>query len=70
MTIQTTFIRLFYYLAGASLLAFSTALLIVNWTNADVIQPHEPLFMMSIRNLYWAVAALASFVALACLFGK
>jgi DNA-directed RNA polymerase subunit RPC12/RpoP len=43
---------------------------IANWASAGLTQPHDPVFMVSMRNLFWIVGAIALVVAMICLFGE
>jgi hypothetical protein len=52
------------------LLAASTALFIGNWTRLGLVQPHDPVLQLSMRNLFWIVGALGLVAALVCLFGR
>lgn len=68
---QTKIDRVFIYSAGALLLLAATALLVSTWTPAYYIQyPHDPVFGISIRTLFWLVAGICFTVSLICLFGK
>jgi DNA-directed RNA polymerase subunit RPC12/RpoP len=41
-----------------------------NLGSAGLVQPQDPLFMISVRTLFWIVGAIALGMALVCLFGK
>jgi hypothetical protein len=55
--------------AGALLLAIAASLFLVNWTSpANLVLPHDPVFALSVRPLFWIAGGLALAVALVCLF--
>jgi DNA-directed RNA polymerase subunit RPC12/RpoP len=62
--------RFFTNSAGALLLAVALAMFIANWASVGLTQPHDPVFMISMRNLFWIVGAIALVVAMICLFGE
>jgi DNA-directed RNA polymerase subunit RPC12/RpoP len=66
----TTLIRSFIYSAGALLLAAASALFMTNWANAGFGSAHDPIFSVTIRNLFWIVGGVELAVALICLFGR
>jgi DNA-directed RNA polymerase subunit RPC12/RpoP len=67
---QPTLIRIFTYSSGALLLAAASAGFITNWASAGFTTPHDPIFMISIRLLFWIVGGVGLAVALVCLFGR
>ena len=67
---QSKAVRFFTNLAGALLLAVALAMFIANWASAGLTQPHDPVLMISMRNLFWIVGAIALVVAMVCLFGE
>lgn len=54
--------------AGFFLLAFALAMFAQNWASAGFASPLDPLFRISMRNVFWAAGGLAAIVALTCLF--
>jgi hypothetical protein len=55
--------------AGALLLAIAASLFLVNWTSpGDLVLPHDPVFALSVRPLFWIAGGLALTVSLICLF--
>ena len=42
--------------------------MVVNWTDARLAQPHDPILMISIRVLFWIVSGICLLLALVCLF--
>jgi hypothetical protein len=67
---RTKTIRIFIHSAGVLLLAMATVLFVGNWIDTSFIQPHDPVFSISMRNLFWIVAGGFFAVALLCLFGE
>ena len=67
---QSKFIHAFINSAGALLLAAASALFISNWANADLVEPRDPIFIISMRHLFWVLGGITLAIALACLFGK
>ncbi len=67
---QAKLTRCFIDSAAALLAAMAAALAICNFTNTGLVQPHDPLLMISMRNTFWIIGAIELFVALVCLFGK
>jgi uncharacterized CHY-type Zn-finger protein len=56
--------------AGAILLAMASALFVINVTGpTDLITPHDPIFGLPIKAIYWTFVGLALAVALDILFG-
>ncbi|HEY5298230.1 MAG TPA: hypothetical protein VIK59_09910 [Verrucomicrobiae bacterium] len=66
----TTLIRIFIYSAGALLLAAASAVFMTNWANAGFGTAHDPIFGITIRNVFWIVGGIELAVALVCLFGR
>jgi DNA-directed RNA polymerase subunit RPC12/RpoP len=62
--------RFFTNSAGALLLAVALAMFIANWASAGLTQPHDLVLMVSMRNLFWIVGAIALVMAMICLFGE
>jgi hypothetical protein len=62
--------RFFTNSAGALLLAVALAMFIANWASAPLTQPHDPVLMVPMQNLFWIVGAVALVVAMVCLFGE
>jgi hypothetical protein len=67
---QTKAIRIFTNSAGAVLLALSIAKLFALWGNFGLVQPRDPVLLISMRTIFWILAACELGVALACLFGR
>ena len=67
---QAKAVRFFTNSAGALLLAVALALFIANWDSAGLTQLHDPVFVISMQNLFWIVGAIALVVAMICLFGE
>jgi DNA-directed RNA polymerase subunit RPC12/RpoP len=67
---QSKVTRWFTDLAGALLLAASTAMFISNGASAGFVQPRDPLFGISMPMVFWLVGAAGCGVGLVCLFGK
>ena len=42
-------------------------MVIANWASAGLTQPHDPLFMVSMRTLFWVAALVALAAGLLCL---
>jgi DNA-directed RNA polymerase subunit RPC12/RpoP len=62
--------RLFTDSAAALLLAMAAAIWISNHANAGLSLPHDPILNISMRTTFWMAGAMASVVALVCLFSK
>ena len=62
--------RAFIYSAGALLLASALVIFISCASNHRAIQPHEPVFMLSLPTFFRVVGGFELAVALVCLFGK
>jgi hypothetical protein len=67
---QSKFIHTFINSAGVLLLAAASALFIGNWANTDLVEPRDPIFMISMDHLFWVLAGIALAIALACLLVK
>jgi hypothetical protein len=67
---QLKAIRFFTDSAGALLLVVALAMFIANWASTGLTQPHDPILMISMRNLFWISGAAELGVGLVCLFGK
>ncbi len=61
------FVHIFTHSAGALLLGLAAAMVIANWASAGLTQPHDPLFMVSMRTLFWVAALVALAAGLLCL---
>jgi DNA-directed RNA polymerase subunit RPC12/RpoP len=62
--------RLFLDPGAIVFLTAATALVVSNLAPAYLGYPHDPVFMVSIRALFWIGAGAFLLVSLACLFGK
>ena len=62
--------RLFTNSAGALLLAVALAMFIANWSSTGLVQPQDPVLMVSMRILFWFIGAATLGIGLVCLFGK
>jgi DNA-directed RNA polymerase subunit RPC12/RpoP len=62
--------RFFTNSAGTLLLAVALAMFIANWASAGLTQPHDPVLMVPMQNLFWIVGIIALVVAMICLFDK
>ncbi len=62
--------QLFTDSAAALLLALAAAIWISNHANAGLALPHDPILNISMRNTFWMAGAMASVVALVCLFSQ
>jgi DNA-directed RNA polymerase subunit RPC12/RpoP len=67
---QFTLIRIFIYSAGALLLAAASAAFMTNWASVGFGTSHDPIFMITVRRLFWIFGGIGSAVALVCLFGR
>lgn len=65
---QSKLIRFLDSSASGLLLAVAVALLIGDQTAADVILPHDPIFAISVRHLFWLGAGAALVTSLFVLF--
>jgi hypothetical protein len=55
--------------AGSMLLAIATSLFLINLTSpSDLVMPHDPIFFLSVRHLFWIIGSIALVTALVCLF--
>ncbi len=64
-------ISIFRNSAGALLLALASALFLINWTSpADSVQPHDPIFLVSLNDLFWIIGGLVAVMALVCFFSE
>lgn len=63
-------IQLLNYSAGATLLGFAVAAFMGNVTSGLWVSPMDPLFMISMRTVFWIFAAFALATASVSLFGK
>ena len=67
---QMKAIRFFTDSAGVLLLGMAMAMFIANWASAGLVPPRDPVFMVSMRTIFWIVGALELSVALICLLGE
>jgi hypothetical protein len=68
---QEKAISIYLNSAGALLLALASALFLINWTSpVDVVQPRDPVLLLSIRDLSWIISGIAAVLALVCFFSK
>src|ERR1035437_9926545 len=67
---QMKAIRFFTDSAGVLLLGMAMAMFIANWASAGLVPPRDPVFMVSMRTIFWIVGALELGVALICLLGE
>jgi hypothetical protein len=63
-------IRYFNHSAAALLLALATAMFIANWASTGLVQPREPVFLISMRTIFWLLGAIEICLALFCLYGQ
>jgi hypothetical protein len=57
--------------AGVLLLAVATALFLLNWTTPpDCVPPHDPIFLMSVNELFWILGGIAAVIGWFCLFSE
>jgi DNA-directed RNA polymerase subunit RPC12/RpoP len=64
------FMNFYYRSAGALLLMMATALLISSQPHGDLIQPHDPIFNLSLRYFFWIISTILLTAGLICLFLK
>lgn len=64
------FVHIFTQSAGALLLGMAAAMALANWDSAGLTQPHDPVFMVSMRTVFWVAALVALVVGLFCLGDK
>ena len=67
---QRKLVNLFPNSAGVLLLSGALALLVANLSDTGRVQLRDPIFSITMQNLFWIVSALALIVALPCLFGR
>jgi ribosomal protein S27E len=67
---QLKLTRCFIDSAAALLAAVATAYFICNLANASLVQPRDPIFMISMRTLFWILGASELAVALICIFAR
>ncbi|HEV2695798.1 MAG TPA: hypothetical protein VG347_23115 [Verrucomicrobiae bacterium] len=67
---RSNFISIFVNSAGMILLAAASVLFFSNWANAWLVSPQDPLFLISMRVMFWILGGMALGIALACLFQK
>jgi len=63
-------IRYFHYSAGALLLAVAAASFFSSRVGATIILPPDPVFTISIRNLFWILSGICLAVGVFTLAGK
>ena len=52
------------------LLTVALAMFIANLASAGFTQPHDPILVISMQNLFWIVGVISLVVAMICLFGE
>jgi hypothetical protein len=67
---ESKIIRFFNYSTGALLLAVAAALFISSRVGANLILPHDPIFQISIRHLFWIVGGVCLVMAVVALWGE
>ena len=67
---QSKFIHAFINSAGVLLLTAACTLFIGNWANPDLVEPRDPIFLISMRQLFWVLCGIGLAIALACLLWK
>jgi hypothetical protein len=67
---QRKLVNLFPNSAGVLLLSGALAVLVANLSDSGRVQLRDPVFSISMQNLFWIVSALALIVAMPCLFGR
>jgi hypothetical protein len=68
---STRTLRFFTHSAAALLLATASALFLINLTGpVHLVQPHDPIFAISLRYMFWIIGGIAVLVALFCLFSE
>lgn len=64
-------ISIFANSAGALLLAMATALFLIIWTNArDCVPPHDPIFLISLNDVFSFIGGITAVAASICLFSE
>ena len=70
-TAETRILRIFTHSAAALLLAMASALFLINLTGpVYLVQPHDPIFAISLRYLFWIIGGIAVLAAWLCLFSE
>src|ERR1035437_4880545 len=70
-TAETRILRIFTNSAAALLLAMASALFLINLTGpVHLVQPHDPIFAISLRYLFWIIGGIAVLAAWLCLFSE
>jgi ribosomal protein S27E len=67
---QLRAIRIFIDSAAALLLGMALAQFLANWASAGLVQPHEPVIGISMRNVFWIAGIIELIVGLICFFGQ
>jgi len=67
---QPKLIRVFTGSTVALLAALAAAVFLCNWASETLIQPHDPVLLISTRILFWILGAVGSVLALICIFAK
>jgi len=68
---RSRLLNFYSYSAGALFLMLAFALLLASSNpSGDIIQPHDPVFRMPLRYLFWALSGLFLGTGLICLFLK
>jgi len=66
---ETKAVAFFTHSAAGLLLAMASALFLINLTApVHLVQPHDPIFGMSLRSLFWIIGGMALWIAFFCLF--
>jgi len=70
-TPETRILRIFTHSAAALLLAMASALFLINLTGpVHLVQPHDPIFAISLRHMFWIIGGIAVLAAWLCLFSE
>jgi hypothetical protein len=67
---QAKLYRCFIDIAAALLTAMAVALILSNLASGTLMQPHDPILMISMRTFFWILGAGALGVALTCIFAE
>jgi DNA-directed RNA polymerase subunit RPC12/RpoP len=67
----TKTMRIFADSSAVLLLAMASALILINLTSpVHLVQPHDPIFGISLRYLFWIISGMAVLIAFFCLFSN
>ena len=61
---QSKLINFFNYSTGALFLAVAVALFFSSRVGADIVLPHDPIFAISTRYLFWILSGICLAMAL------